>query len=768
METKETGHTGPGAVLFLVAFAWSLGDLRASGVADLPFPYDVDLKLAGALVRSGVNASGKQELRPKDLLLHLGIRDGQWSRRVLGYAGYTSRGVGVIFAARAYNAMDHEGRILEVTDLPQAPGTVRLSVDMTIHADPWVPGGPARYLITLAKQGHSLRGTFSGTFQDHPVAGKVAGEIRTTLWPAPMAGHAALAPGEHPRLIFRKHDLPALRKRMETAEGKAILQRLEQMLKGPWTLWHGAGYGFLYQLTGEAKYADLARQCVDDAVTGRKTNPDVRYSFFKPGHGGKMRAGPSYAAVAMAYDLCYDGWAKAYRERLARAIQDKIYNPGVKPSSNDEHAVGDLTFNPGPGQYDPGSNHYGAWQGGGGTATLAILGDPGTDNETVQRCHRLFIRRAKRALEVGFTKRGYFHEGLHQCGRISANTGLTTYLQALRVAEGKDLVANCEAAQWICTKWVYELAVRKGRILSLERGMYAREFSRDGGNTSESGDFSQGLGICPESHKPAVLWFLNHILDPDPATRTYDAIKYPHHAVYAFVNWPIGMQEKNPSEVLGHVLADPEAEYFVLRSGWKGEEDIVATLEGGIGMITGGGFEENPKFQRKWGPGGRICPMWYLVSLSTAPRREGDCYIAYGGSAATVIDSSGLAGAPMVVVTVSGIRPPPASMPASDDDDKLVAKMKARFGRGGGAERRFPRPLKPEIRIEPVLTPRDDLPWIMTQRRWTRDHDFRVLSFQRGPAPPTKAIDRDGEQALIVGKRKISIEDGQIVPGKSE
>jgi hypothetical protein len=40
--------------------------------------------------------------------------------------------------------------------------------------------------------------------------------------PLPVEGFKALEPGEHPRLFFRKADLPELRKRAETPEGKAV------------------------------------------------------------------------------------------------------------------------------------------------------------------------------------------------------------------------------------------------------------------------------------------------------------------------------------------------------------------------------------------------------------------------------------------------------------------------------------------------------------------------------------------------------------------
>ena len=104
-----------------------------------------------------------------------------------------------------------------------------------------------------------------------------------------MKGFVEPAPGEHPRLFFRKADVPELRRRAtETEEGKAIVAQLRQLLGnngdklpdhwnkrfpvnigakgndelpvGAFTFSHPAGYGMLYQLTGEKKYADLAQE----------------------------------------------------------------------------------------------------------------------------------------------------------------------------------------------------------------------------------------------------------------------------------------------------------------------------------------------------------------------------------------------------------------------------------------------------------------------------------------------------------------------------
>jgi hypothetical protein len=51
-------------------------------------------------------------------------------------------------------------------------------------------------------------------------------------WPSNMQNYKAPAPGEHPRLLFRKADIAALRERAKTPEGQAIIKRLRLCLNG--------------------------------------------------------------------------------------------------------------------------------------------------------------------------------------------------------------------------------------------------------------------------------------------------------------------------------------------------------------------------------------------------------------------------------------------------------------------------------------------------------------------------------------------------------
>ena len=741
---------------------------------DHVFWHDVTLMLEGALFLG----------TPRNLEVYLGASEGKWSKYVMGWAqARTSLGRRGSFKETAYNAIDHEGVL---TEARQAGDSILLRLDMTIHDDPWIPGGRGQYLIELKRDGQNLNGTFSGFFNGRPVSGIASGEIQRDLWPSPVEGWAPLQRAEHPRLLFRRSDLAALRRRAETPIGQEILARLRYTLGGGeempgefstatkaygggtrvsagagFTNWHAMGYGFLYQLTGQQNYAELARQCVLKMFEGVRDR-DQRYSWVRP--GGKLRAGWSYSAVALAYDFCYDAWDEAFRKQVAAAIQEKVFSTRKEMSKETfqdvEFAMAepvdtDLVFRTGGGQHDPASNHYGAWNGGGGLALLGILGDPGTDDEIVWRSHRVFQRRAKRALLIGYSDVAYFFEG-HHCGRLSCNTGLVPYLQALRVADGKDFVAHSRHAQWLLTKNLYELVRRGDWLDTLERGMYKSPKFGRGGNSS-GGDFAFGFGACPEEHKPAVLWFYNHIIEPGPQ-KTYDAIVYPGHAVYAFVNWPIGLQETNPAEVLPSGLIASYGGYYAFRGQWKDQDDICITLgEGGMYHGFGktdfcaGGYPLNSRTLYSEELPGRASVL--TVSLGRQKEQtEIKC---------TAVDFSGLSGAPALVAeTVIRVQEPePAAAPASGEEAakaKFIEMLK---------QKHIAEKLAPRIDDRPAEPPADA--WWYSTRAYVGGHDFSIRTLQKGQAPEIRIVGEGRDRTIAAGRRTIGCDGQKLILGQS-
>ena len=111
-------------------------------------------------------------------------------------------------------------------------------LDMTICRVQNIVGG--RALVTPTLDGRAYRPAYlacGGGQATRSQAEPALAQAPKPLWaksvnlaPAyvPVAGFTPVAPGEHPRLLFRKTDLSSLRQKAETPDGKAILCRLRK------------------------------------------------------------------------------------------------------------------------------------------------------------------------------------------------------------------------------------------------------------------------------------------------------------------------------------------------------------------------------------------------------------------------------------------------------------------------------------------------------------------------------------------------------------
>lgn len=468
------------------------------------------------------------------------------------------------------------------------------------------------------------RGTAHRGAQGHPLESETPPlwhfRPETHGWyrPAPET-FRPVQPGEHPRLLFRAAEVPALRdKAANTEEGRAIVARLRLLLgengeamtphfndraphnhfRGPehplgfFTMWHGAGFGMLYQLTGETRYADLAREAVQLAFDG-KMDRDNRYSWIAPGTG--LRVGAILGGIALAYDLCYDAWPAAFREEVALRLQNYNQPPaelyqleGIPealleldrdiPAQLRSVPGFSLDYLSGRTGYPPGSNHYGAFLGG-LTAVLAIYGDPGTDTDFLQARLVEFERKIPRILTQGFGDRGFYAEGDHP-GRISANVGMLEALIALRSVTGRDYLTATPNAEWVTLKWVHLLIPRGNQLWHPKRGTYGTDIF-SGMGQSGSGEFAYGFGAVSPEYAPALLWVYEQF--EHPVRPHFGANTYPHRAIHALVHWPTGLEAVNPSGVIPHAIADRVHGYFATRNRWQDGDDIHISLALGIG-----------------------------------------------------------------------------------------------------------------------------------------------------------------------------------------
>lgn len=484
-------------------------------------------------------------------------------------------------------------------------------------------------------------------------------------WPAQVEGWKKPEPGEHPRLFFRKSDLPELRKRAETPEGKKIVARLKELLGGgeempkffntagkaydkgdgkepkempvgTYTMAHAAGFGFLYQLTGDKKYAELGRKCFEKAWEGVRDRDD-RYGWTKP--GGALRAGPSLGIYAIGYDLCYDGWDDDFRKKVALEIQN--YNQG-QFMTLDELAQGK--------RHHPGSNHWGPQVGGGALALLAINGDPGVDQKKIDKLLEANAKAMIRHVTDGFGDHGFFAEG-DGPGTIASDTAYVPALQAWKIAGGKDFITPRPNAQWLTLKWVMQtLPTLEGKPAFPKRGGYEHNvYSRTG--MSGSGTFAQGFGAIPDDFKPALLWTYNHCVSPKEAE--YDLVNlYPHRAVLAFINWPFHLKEENPGKVMPKAVGDSTRAYYMFRNQWEGPDDILVTAlfknSKGFGSVPGGDI-------LVWGLGKKTKFPVKVTGNPTAFHTHPDGGVVEMKGLSFGVDFSGKSGAPALLVLAGNV-----------------------------------------------------------------------------------------------------------------
>ena len=292
---------------------------------------------------------------------------------------------------------------------------------MNIRPDPWQQGGEATYSIELVPSKNQLIGSYTGTFNGQPVQGKVNGTV-SPQWSVPVANHQPVQPQEHPRLIFRRPQLAALRQKAKTPTGQAILAKLDQTLSEPIDYegyvpnggYHAAGHCFQSLLDDDPQAAETAWQIVEKSMN-------------QPGQRLLERS-PVVAEVALAYDLCYGAWDKERLNRVTNwlAKETEALIEGTAGEGWNAHSW---------------SNWSARARGAAGLAALAIAQEPGINQSESQRLLTVAERNIKRYLDSALGDRAFGSEGDHYTTEPWLLT-VIPFLQAYRNVEGEDLIAR--------------------------------------------------------------------------------------------------------------------------------------------------------------------------------------------------------------------------------------------------------------------------------------------------------------------------------------
>ena len=325
-----------------------------------------------------------------------------------------------------------------------------------------------------------------------------------------------------------------------------------------------------------------------------------------------------------------------------------------------------------------------------------------------------------------FGDHGWFSEGQGP-SHLDANTCLVPFFQAARVAAGKDWITPRPNVPWMTLRWVFDTIPGEAAPGYPHRnpGAYGTEvFLRDG--TSEGGEFCQGFGAISEPERAAVLWTYRHVIEPGEVAAnprflkagepSFDAIVYPHRAMLAFINWPIGIEPRNPAEVLGTSVYDRLHGYTAFRNQWRDRDDILVTALTREGPTCYVKYDAGPVMV--WGLGLRTAlPVGFNAFQVTAvaPRldRAGGT-VAYrnktGERRSLAVDFSGACGAPALIVAYG-----PAKMPYAGDSAAGSASA------------------------------------VLTSTR-LGDQPVTVMTLQRGTAPP---VEERGD-TIVIGQQVVS------------
>ncbi|MFP3937695.1 MAG: HEAT repeat domain-containing protein [Phycisphaerae bacterium] len=261
----------------------------------------------------------------------------------------------VAHPASYYNSTSF-GRVEEAEITDEA---MKLKLRLGVLRDPWMLGGYGQYDVEMQRlPDGSYRGTYEGRYRDVAIEG-VATCTRKPERPPLRAGFKPVEPGEHPRMLFRKDDLPRLRARLSTPFGLAAFER---MASARYVRRHESAsevhvaLGLLYQLTGDESYAERAIPIVEQEMADRD------FGFMSLGQvwGGR------FSNVALAYDLCHDAWPEDFRAKVDRYLLNGSHATSTNMSKFSVCA-----------NTHPCSNYFSPIVGGGSMLALAYWKDPG-------------------------------------------------------------------------------------------------------------------------------------------------------------------------------------------------------------------------------------------------------------------------------------------------------------------------------------------------------------------------------------------------------
>jgi hypothetical protein len=438
-----------------------------------------------------------------------------------------------------------------------------------------------------------------------PTPGRAAAEaLAERIVAIPTEGFVAPGAGEHPRLYLRRSEIAHLRAQAETPRGREVVEGLLNLVDGGkavgpvqiegWSkrykldgFYQSTTFAVLFQITGDARYADLARQSIERFYQPEEearlrsflTNRDLwSYGFVSDLHVSEI----------MSYDLCYEAWEPAFRRQVAERLARVAGFLAAKPMAEEPFDPATPLAEVGALSVADTQREKGDFTGMGFTRRvlvsqlllLGLQGDPEVAGLPFKPWLAAARDRFERLVPGAFGEHGRHRRFKLWGWMIAGGFQLDEALLAWRNAGGADYT-NDERVRWISLQWVAELVAQPNG------GCWVRRH--------EGGSLNQAYGAQPHTepwnHYPdafallrgreqsALLWSWNHTIRPalarKPPQRRWDLYQHSHRALSVLLHWPEDTAEINPEQIIPRPYVDHATGAVVFRNRWRDGNDVM-------------------------------------------------------------------------------------------------------------------------------------------------------------------------------------------------
>ena len=529
-----------------------------AGHAEDPRILEMELRLIHGMGPGGVGAAGSGT----SLLIDVTQTGDRWER----VWGINSRSRMMHFFTGCVTKAEVSSDHVVLDMLLRLKGVSRVHVDVEHTAD------------------GTLKGTYTVTSGSETVKGEADGRVKPGRPPLP-SGFVQVQPGERPRILFRKSDTPALKKKLASPLGKVLFEKM-----GDETAADAIGAGIKYQLTGDRKFADEARALATMQMAGQGGQYSSRTS-----------KGRRPKQVSVAYDLCHDAWPEDFKKRvveyMVKTARETIAGHGM---GGNKHVCSNWWAKP-----------YSALA----FIGLALWGEkgpmppkPGDPNaQDLLMLWEFDVAEWKRLGKVNMEYQRIFETGRQlmywhcregvgtggfrgECAHygVKATEMPAEYAPCYRGMFGRDVSPYNDMTYLLPRQVFCHYYPERWEPFGEKKGLTAGKpvpLDINGGSQIWGNYFASLYPITPEKWRPAMLWAWNRqfgITGPEGAAKMLTSRNMDEHGTgYAagfFVGYPLDAKPQHPAESMPLTWQAPDFGYYGFRSSWEGRGDFVLNV----------------------------------------------------------------------------------------------------------------------------------------------------------------------------------------------